>query len=74
MSTALSLAGRPALYTVEQAAWMLGVSADRVHRAIRTGTLPTIRRQGRCYVPATALTQLLAGPMTDSASRSEGAA
>ena len=60
MSTAMSHAARPAFYTVEQAAWMLGVSTDRIYRAIRTGTLPTIRRHTRYRVPATALAHLLA--------------
>jgi excisionase family DNA binding protein len=67
MSTAMPHAGRPAFYTVEQAAWILGVSTSRTYRAIRTGTLPTVRRHSRYQVPATALTQLLA----EAADRSE---
>jgi excisionase family DNA binding protein len=60
MSTAMPRAGRPAFYTVEQAAWILGVSTDRIHRAIRTGTLPIIQRHAGYRVPASALTLLLA--------------
>jgi helix-turn-helix protein len=60
MSTAMSRAGRPALYTVEQAAWIAGVSTDRIYRAIRTGTLSPVWRRATCLVPATALAHLLA--------------
>jgi excisionase family DNA binding protein len=66
MRTAMSNAGRPAFYTAEQAAWILGVSTDRIYRAIRTGTLPAIWRRSRRLVPATALTQLLAEATQDA--------
>jgi len=52
-------AGRPAYFTVEQSAWILGVSTDRIHRAIRTGTLPAVRRHCRLHVSGTALARLL---------------
>jgi excisionase family DNA binding protein len=60
MSTAMPRAGRPALYTAEQTAWILGVSTNRIYRAIRTGTLPTIQHHSRYRIPATALAHLLA--------------
>ena len=60
MRTAMPNAGRPAFYTAEQAAWILGVSTDRIYRAIRTGSLPTIWRHSRRLVPSSALTHLLA--------------
>jgi hypothetical protein len=59
MRTATLHAGRPAYFTVEQSAWILGVSTDRVCRAIRTGTLPAVRRHCRLHVPGTALALLL---------------
>jgi excisionase family DNA binding protein len=66
MSTAMSNAGRPAFYTAEQAAWILGVSKDRLHRAIRTGSLPAVWRHSRRLVPSSALTQLLAEATPDA--------
>ena len=60
MSTAMPHAGRPALYTVKQTAWILGVPASRIHRAIRTGSLPTVRHRAQLQIPATAVAQLLA--------------
>jgi len=55
-------AGRPAYYTVRQAAWILGVPHSVVSRAIRLGTLRAVRRRGRLVVPANAVTRLLAEP------------
>jgi len=60
MRTAISKAGRPAYYTVREAAWILGVEPSRVSRTIRLGTLRTRRRRGRLMVPASALIRLLA--------------
>ena len=62
MCTDMSNAGRPAHYTVRQAAWILGVQPSTVSRAIRLGTLRAVRRHGRLMVPATALTRLLGEP------------
>jgi helix-turn-helix protein len=59
MRTAMLHAGRPAHFTVEQSAWILGVSTDRVYRAIRIGTIPAIRRHCQLRVPGTALALLL---------------
>ena len=55
-------AGRPAYYTVRQAAGILGVKPSTVSRAIRLGTLRAVQRHGQLVVPATALTRLLGEP------------
>src|SRR5947207_2361452 len=47
MRTSKSGAGRPAYYTVREAAWVLGVEPAWVARAIRLGTLPAVWRRGR---------------------------
>ncbi len=62
MRTSKSGAGRPAYYTVREAAWVLGVEPARVARAIRLGTLPAVWRRGRFVIPASALGRLLGGP------------
>jgi excisionase family DNA binding protein len=59
MRTYMSNAGRPAYYTVREAAWILGVEQSTVARAIRVGTLRAIRRRGRLVVPASELARLL---------------
>ncbi|MBW4717886.1 helix-turn-helix domain-containing protein [Saccharothrix obliqua] len=51
-------------FTVRQAAWLLGVDPATVHRAIRVGTLPLVRRRGRYVIPAHALVRLLVAPRT----------
>lgn len=57
-------AGSPAYYTIREAAWILGVNPSKICRAIRLGTLPTVRRRNQLVVPAHALARLLgdAGP------------
>lgn len=74
MRTDMSNVGRPAYYTVREAAWILGVTPSAVSRAIRLGTLRTVRRHGRLVVAATALTRLLAEPTGSDpqATRGEG--
>jgi excisionase family DNA binding protein len=62
MRTDMSNAGRPAYYTVREAAWILGVQPSTVSRAIRLGTLRAVRRHGRLVVPAAALVGLLGEP------------
>ncbi|MGH3875257.1 MAG: helix-turn-helix domain-containing protein [Pseudonocardiaceae bacterium] len=62
MRTDMSDAGRRAYYTVEEAAWILGVTPSDVSRAVRLGTLRAVRWHGRSVVAATALTRLLAEP------------
>ncbi|GAA2787598.1 helix-turn-helix domain-containing protein [Crossiella cryophila] len=54
-------AGGPAFYTVADAAWILGVDPDRVHRAIRIGELHAVRRRSRLVIPAAELRRVLAG-------------
>ena len=62
MWTDMSSAGRPAYYTVREAAGVLGVKPSMVSRAIRLGTLRAVRRHGHPVVPASALIPLLAEP------------
>jgi excisionase family DNA binding protein len=59
MCTGMSNAGRPAYYTVRQAAWILGVKPSTVSRAIRLGTLRAVWWHGQPLVPARALIRLL---------------
>lgn len=54
-------AGTPAFYSVADAAWILGVDRDQIHRAIRLGVLPVIRRRSRLVIPAAALRRVLDG-------------
>ncbi|MBV9160330.1 MAG: helix-turn-helix domain-containing protein [Pseudonocardiales bacterium] len=56
-------AGRPAYYTVRQAAGILGVQPSTVSRALRLGTLRAVRRRGQLVVAVTALTRLLGEPI-----------
>jgi excisionase family DNA binding protein len=42
-------AGRPAYYTVRQAAGILGVKPSTVSRAIRLGTLRAVQRHGQLW-------------------------
>ena len=69
MRTFMTNAGRPAYYTVREAAWILGVERSRVSRAIRLGTLPAVPRRGRVLVPSTALAGLLGEPVESGGSR-----
>jgi excisionase family DNA binding protein len=70
MRTDMSDAGRPAYYTVREAAWILGVQPSTVSCAIRLGTLRAVRRHGRLVIPASALTLLLAEPTVDDGGES----
>jgi excisionase family DNA binding protein len=70
MRTDMPNAGRPAYYTVREAAWVLGVTPSTVSRAIRLGTLRAMRRHGRLVVSATALIRLLAEPTGDGGGES----
>ena len=72
MRTAMLRAGRPAYFTVKQSAWILGVSTDRIHRAIRIGTLPAVRRHCQLHVPGTALALLLAETAETAETASHG--
>ncbi|MBK1784449.1 helix-turn-helix domain-containing protein [Prauserella cavernicola] len=55
-------AGFSGVSSVREAAWILGVSRSEVHRLIRVGVLPTVRRRSRLVVPAHALARLLPLP------------
>lgn len=59
MSTPVSNAGRPAFYTVKEAARILRVDAATLHRAIRDDAFPAIRVRTRYVVPAAALDKLI---------------
>jgi excisionase family DNA binding protein len=52
--------GRPYLST-RQAAWILGVQQATVHRAIRHGILPGIRRRSRIVVAESDVQRLMRG-------------
>ena len=56
---------RRVLYTVEEAAHLLGISPSTVHRWAREGELRTIPLSGRMVVPASSLEQLLGNTGVD---------
>lgn len=60
MSTAMPNAGRPAFYTVKEAARILRVDAATLYRAIRDDAFPAVRVRTRYVVPAAALDKLIA--------------
>jgi excisionase family DNA binding protein len=51
----------PELLSVDDAGLALGVSRSTVWRLIRRGELPSVRRAGRRFVPATAVRARTAG-------------
>jgi hypothetical protein len=51
-------AGTPALLSIPEVAWLLGVNHSRVCQLIRIGLLPIVRRRSRVLVPAHALAHL----------------
>jgi excisionase family DNA binding protein len=53
-------AGRPAFYTVREAARILRVGPSTLYRAIREGAFPAVRLRTRYVIPAVALERLLA--------------
>jgi excisionase family DNA binding protein len=59
MSTPMPNSGRPKYYSVDEAAWLLGVPPSTISRAIRTGAIPTVRRRSRLVVPDYVLKRLL---------------
>ncbi|MTD54078.1 helix-turn-helix domain-containing protein [Amycolatopsis pithecellobii] len=59
MSTAMPDAGRPAFYTVKEAARILRVDAATLYRAIRDDAFPAVRVRTRYVVPAAALKKLI---------------
>lgn len=70
MNTRISGAGSSAfcpfspsnVFSVREAAWLLGITEDEVCRLIRVGVLPKVRRRSRLVVPAYALARLLPAP------------
>ena len=60
MSTAMPNAGRPAFYTVKEAARILRVVPATLYRAIRDDAFPAVRVRTRYVVPAAALDKLIA--------------
>ena len=67
MSTASPGAGTPVVFSIREAAWILGVDKSEVFRLIRVGVLPRIRRRSRLVVPAHALARLLPAPVVGRA-------
>lgn len=53
--------GSPALLSLPEVAWLLGVDNSRVCRLIRVGSLPVVRRRSRMLIPAHVLAHLTNG-------------
>jgi hypothetical protein len=58
MKSANNVVGRPVFLSVREVGWALGVPTWVVHRAIRVGTLPAVRRRSRLVVAETDLQRL----------------
>lgn len=54
--------GSPALLSIPEAAWLLGVDQSWVCRLIRVGLLPIVRRRSRVLIPAHVLAHLADSP------------
>ncbi|MEV7041137.1 helix-turn-helix domain-containing protein [Amycolatopsis sp. NPDC051061] len=54
-------AGGPVFYSLADAAWILGVDRNDIHRAIRVGSLRAVRRRSRLVIPAAELRRVLDG-------------
>ena len=63
MNTRMPNSGRTEHYTVDEAAWLLGVPRSTISKAIRTGAMPTVRRRSRLLLPAYLLKRLLDEPV-----------
>ncbi len=59
MQTAIA-AGSPALLSIPEVAWLLGVDNSHVCRLIRIGLLPIVRQRSRVLVPAHVVAHLFA--------------
>jgi excisionase family DNA binding protein len=57
MKTTIS-AGVPALLSISEVAWLLGIDRSHVCRLIRVGSLPVVRRRSHVWVPAHVLVHL----------------
>lgn len=62
MATPMPDAGSHGVFSIREAAWVLGVSKNEVHRLIRVGELRAVWRRSRLVVPAHELTRLLPLP------------
>ena len=60
MTSATADAGRPAFYTVVEAARVLRVDPATIYRAIRDDAFPAVRIRARYVVPAAAVERLAA--------------
>ncbi|WP_432850830.1 helix-turn-helix domain-containing protein [Amycolatopsis sp. CA-161197] len=54
-------ANGPAFYSTTDAAWILGVDPNSIHRAIRVGEMRAERRRARLVIPAAELRRVLNG-------------
>jgi excisionase family DNA binding protein len=59
MNTSVPNSRHSTYYSVDEAAWLLGVPRSIVSRAIRTGAITIVRRRSGLAVPAHVLTRLL---------------
>lgn len=59
MGTAMPNAGKPAFYTVREAAVILRVGPSTLYRAIREEVFPAVRVRTRYVIPAAALDRLI---------------
>ena len=60
MDSANNSAGRPAFYTVPEAARVLRVTPATIYRAIREDAFPAVRIRTRYVIPASAVDRLAA--------------
>lgn len=60
MTSSIGTAGRPAFYTVAEAAEVLRVDPATIYRAIREDAFPAVRVRTRYVVPARAVERLAA--------------
>lgn len=58
----------PATIKVEEAGRVLGMSRTAAYRAAASGDLPTIRLNGRLYVPTARLLEMLGYPVQEPTS------
>jgi len=50
---------RPATYTVDEAARLLGISRSHAYTCVKTGELPCLRFRRRIVIPAHSIDELL---------------
>jgi excisionase family DNA binding protein len=59
MTTPMPNSGRRKYYSLAEAAWLLGVPLSTISKAVRIGSIQTVRRRSRLVVPAHVLERLL---------------